>query len=116
MTVHRLKTWSPMFDAVRAGQMTFQLRKNDRDFQPGDLLVLEEWDPGKGYSTRREYRRAGWISRGGQPGFGVMSIAQGYCVISLLKGDTAAMRREALIAEAEAYGETVNQLLEETAE
>lgn len=31
--VHRLKTWTPFFNAIRDGEMTFEVRKNDRNFQ-----------------------------------------------------------------------------------
>jgi ribosomal protein L37E len=44
MTVHSLKTWPEYFEAQRAGRKTFELRRNDRNFQVGDLLVLREWD------------------------------------------------------------------------
>lgn len=44
MTTHHLKTLPPYFQAVMAGLKTAELRKDDRDFQVGDILVLEEWD------------------------------------------------------------------------
>jgi len=47
--IHRLKTLPQHFNAVVAGHKTFELRKNDRDFQVGDVLVLQEWD-GKSYT------------------------------------------------------------------
>ena len=40
--VHRLKTAIIFFEAVAAHQKQFEIRKNDRDFQVGDLIVLEE--------------------------------------------------------------------------
>lgn len=46
-TTHKLKIWPRMFDAVRRGDKTFEIRKNDRDYQTGDILELEEWDPAK---------------------------------------------------------------------
>lgn len=45
MTIHELKTWPAFFWPVVHGDKTFELRKNDRDFQVGDVLVLREWDP-----------------------------------------------------------------------
>lgn len=27
------------------GSKTFEVRKNDRGFQPGDIVDLQEWDP-----------------------------------------------------------------------
>lgn len=43
--VHELKTEPAYFDAVLRGDKTFEVRKNDRDFQTGDTLVLKEFDP-----------------------------------------------------------------------
>lgn len=40
---HHLKTLPAYFDAVCRGDKTFEIRKNDRDFQTGDTLVLEEF-------------------------------------------------------------------------
>jgi len=42
---HFLKTLPVYFDAVQRGDKTFEIRKNDRDFQTGDKLVLLEHKP-----------------------------------------------------------------------
>lgn len=42
---HELKTLPVYFDAVKRGDKTFEVRKNDRDFQTGDVLILKEYDP-----------------------------------------------------------------------
>lgn len=44
-TVHSLKTLPVYFAAVLRGDKTFEVRKNDRDFQTGDTLILKEYDP-----------------------------------------------------------------------
>lgn len=45
MTTHNLKTWSCYFTEVLAGNKTFELRKNDRDYKIGNTLNLIEVDP-----------------------------------------------------------------------
>ena len=42
--IHALKILPRYFEAVRNGDKTFELRKNDRNFQTGDYLALNEWD------------------------------------------------------------------------
>jgi len=39
---HRLKTDPKQFDDVAAGIKTFEIRRNDRNFEQGDRLILEE--------------------------------------------------------------------------
>lgn len=42
--VHELKTWPEYFDAVYRRVKRFELRINDRNFQVGDVLNLQEYD------------------------------------------------------------------------
>lgn len=42
---HELKIWPQYFSRVIDGSKTFEVRKNDRGFQPGDEVVLREYDP-----------------------------------------------------------------------
>lgn len=42
MKTHRLKTLSKYFKPVKDGFKMFELRKNDRDYQVGDILILDE--------------------------------------------------------------------------
>lgn len=76
---HELKTWSVYFDLIDSGQKTFELRKNDRDFQVGDRLILKEWDPETSeYTGRMMIVKVLYIMPGGQfgldPGYVCMAI------------------------------------------
>lgn len=42
--VHELKTDPLMFERILTGVKTFELRKDDRGYQAGDVLVLREYD------------------------------------------------------------------------
>jgi ASC-1-like (ASCH) protein len=43
--VHHLKTWTPYFQDIKSGIKKFEVRKNDRDFQVGDTLILDDFNP-----------------------------------------------------------------------
>lgn len=47
---HVLKCWPMYFDAVKSGRKNFEVRRDDRGFQKGDVLVLQRWHPEHGYS------------------------------------------------------------------
>lgn len=49
--VHYLKTWTDFFKDIRSGIKQFEVRKNDRDYEVGDTLILEEFNPIKGKYT-----------------------------------------------------------------
>lgn len=42
---HELKIWPQYFGRVLDGSKTFEVRKNDRGYQPGDIVTLKEWNP-----------------------------------------------------------------------
>jgi len=52
---HLLKTVQPYFDDVADFKKTFEVRKNDRNFQVGDRLFLQEFIPPETH-TGRELR------------------------------------------------------------
>ena len=43
--IHELKTWPEPFASIRSGAKTHEIRRNDRDYQVGDTLLLGEWLP-----------------------------------------------------------------------
>jgi len=67
--IHELKCWPTFFDAIDKGKKTFEVRKNDRDFQVRDILILQEWDPvEERYSGRLIFVEVVYILEGGQMG------------------------------------------------
>lgn len=83
---HEIKIWPSQFDAVVAGDKTFEWRKNDRDYAVGDTLVMREWDPAKcsapygdweGYTGRETSAVVTYKAEG------VFGIPDGYCVLAI---------------------------------
>jgi hypothetical protein len=84
---HELKCWPPYFGVIIDGTKTFEVRKNDRGFQKGDVLLLREWDPhsnfGSGGYTGRDFTMlVTYVLQGGMFG-----IETGYCVLGLSDDD-----------------------------
>ena len=76
--VHVLKTWPEAFEAVRRGDKTAEFRRNDRDFQLGDMLILVEYCPVQQKETGHELLRT--ISHMVEgPAFG---IPEGFTMLS----------------------------------
>lgn len=77
--IHDLKTWPEHFRDVRAGIKTAELRLNDRNYQPGDVLVLREYDPqAKEYTGEVETRTVTHVLAGEQwlqPGMVLLSMS-----------------------------------------
>ncbi|MDB4378293.1 DUF3850 domain-containing protein [bacterium] len=76
---HELKTWNEYFEETLMGHKTFEIRKNDRNFQKGDVLILKEWDNfRKTFTGRKLSRDVTYVFKGGQFGleedFVVMAI------------------------------------------
>lgn len=79
--VHSLKTWPEYFEPVLAGVKTFEIRKNDRGFKVGDILALEEYEPGtERYTGRICYRRVLYIFQGGEL---FINIDRDYVIMSI---------------------------------
>lgn len=85
MTEHKLKTWPNYWDAVARGDKTFEVRRDDRGFQRGDVLVLQKYEIGYGYHTedgsrfkvKELRRRVTWILTGGQFGIEAGHVVMG---------------------------------------
>ena len=42
---HEIKCWPQYYCRVVDGSKTFEVRENDRGYQPGDDVLMREWDP-----------------------------------------------------------------------
>lgn len=86
--IHNLKTHPRFFDHVSAGLKTFEVRKDDRGFVEGDILVLHRW-PGDewhnclcslddcNHKTERLTVQVTYIVHGGQYGIGAGYVVMG---------------------------------------
>jgi ASC-1-like (ASCH) protein len=54
MTLHELRTWPHFFEAVWDGRKTAELRRDDRGFAVGDIILLQEYEPTSGDYSGRE--------------------------------------------------------------
>ena len=79
--LHTLKIWPAYAEAVADGRKRFEVRRNDRGFNAGDLVRFETWearglrvrpDPLAGRTFRITYVHSGW---GVAEGFVVFGIA-----------------------------------------
>ncbi|MDU7338595.1 MAG: ASCH/PUA domain-containing protein [Clostridium sp.] len=81
---HYLKILPEYFKDVEFGTKTFELRRNDRDYHPGDMLVLQEWTLESGYTGRELTRYVSYVLYG--PVFG---LNLDWCILSLQRMDVA---------------------------
>ncbi len=56
------KTWPEYFEKILSGEKRFELRLADWQCQPGDILVLKEWNPEtKQYTGRAIEKEVGYV-------------------------------------------------------
>ncbi len=76
-TAHHLKVWPEYYDAIVLQGKRFEVRKADRDYNVGDKLILNAWDPlEQAYTGHGCNCTITYILPGGQHG-----IAEGYAVL-----------------------------------
>jgi len=94
ITTHYLKTWPEYYKAILTGAKTFEVRKNDRDFKVGDILVLQEWDPTEpkdhvqptgpiGYTGRSYRAYVSYVLHATGPAY--KAIEEGYVVLGIIE-------------------------------
>lgn len=87
---HELKTWPDYYKVIESGEKTFEVRKMDRPFEIGHILLLKEWiwdgpnsyeitskDDGV-YTGRQIKMEITYILKGGKFG-----VSEGYCVMGI---------------------------------
>ena len=83
MNTHELKCQQPWFQGIWSGHKTFEIRRDDRGFQPGDVLRLREcWIDEDGdvmYSGREANRTVTYVLRDGEH----VGLREGYVALGL---------------------------------
>lgn len=76
---HGLKTWDEFMMDIATGKKPFEVRKNDRGYSVGDVLLLNGWNQNKEVHTGRVIEaEVTYILNGGA--WGVMD---GYVVMGI---------------------------------
>lgn len=76
--IHEVKCETEFFNDVVNDYKLFEVRKNDRDYQPGDDMILKEWDKDLQEYTGVEDRVTIIYMLENYPG-----IEPGYCVLGI---------------------------------
>lgn len=90
-TTHKLKSWPESFRAAASGRKRFEVRRDDRNFRPGDIVELLEWDPfdddgdapsiqSRGFTGRTARFFVGYVERSA-------ALPPGWCGFQLVTGD-----------------------------
>ncbi len=80
--IHHLKTWPEYYADMDSGAKTFEVRKDDRGFMEGDLLILQEYLPHEKRYTGHKSRHTVLKVYRNVPG-----LIRGYCVMQTRKED-----------------------------
>lgn len=73
---HDLKILPTYFKDLEPGIKRFEIRKDDRGYNVGDIFILREWHPDVGYTGNVFVERISYILRD-CPEYGLMD---GYCI------------------------------------
>ena len=99
MKTHELKTVQPHFENVRSGVKRAEIRRDDRGFAVGDVLVLREYDAATdSYSGREVEVRVTHVLAGYEalaPGFVMLSIEPQPSALATARAEAALAEREA---------------------
>ena len=74
--VHDVKLGTSFFEDVRVGRKNFELRKNDRNYKEGDLIVMHEYKDGA-ETGRSITKKIGYMLEN------FAGLKEGYCILGL---------------------------------
>ena len=83
--MQHLKSWPRFFNPILAGQKKHDIRRNDRRFEVGDIIILEEYDDHTSKYTGRTLKaKITWISSSDEPcSIAEDALSSNFCVLSL---------------------------------
>lgn len=85
MQRHELKVWPEYFEAITDGRKTFEIRKNDRGYQSGDVLILREYAPGPDeYTGRHCERQVSYMLSGDDPMGFAFGLRSGFVAMAIV--------------------------------
>jgi len=80
---HKVKTWPPFFKDAVSGKRPFDLRVNDRDYNEGDTLLQEEFDPDLEEYTGMKHRQEIVCVTRAEDMPGKWGLKDGWCILGL---------------------------------
>lgn len=75
---HELKILPQFYNGIASHKKTFEIRKDDRDYQEGDRILLREFD-GENYTGHQTRRIITYILRNAKE----YGLADGYCILGI---------------------------------
>lgn len=78
-----LKVWKEFFQPIWEGKKNFELRREDRDFQQGSLLLLREYDPVHDAFSGREVIAMITYKLSGKDCPARFGLQPDYCILAL---------------------------------
>ncbi|MCP4599213.1 MAG: DUF3850 domain-containing protein [Proteobacteria bacterium] len=89
-TIHRLKCYTDFYQEVKSGRKNFELRRDDRNYKVGDILLLRETTKsGNGeWIETGEYvlREITYVFRPGGGAAEIFGLDNAFCILSIRNG------------------------------
>jgi hypothetical protein len=83
MVVHNLKLWPQFWVTTTNAIRSFDIRNNDREFEIGDVIRFQEWEPSTRQYTGREcYREITYVLRARD--CPAKAITEGYVALAII--------------------------------